>query len=63
MLSIEGSTLNVSNIRRSTVDERFTLVTSEGSVIASGVVVSTICNEEISSGLKMNEVVKGWKHS
>jgi len=61
MLSSDGSTWNVSNIRRSKGDEKFTLVTSEGSVLASGVLVSTICNEEISSGLKMDDIVEGWK--
>jgi hypothetical protein len=61
MLSSDGSTWNVSGIRRSTGAEKFTLVTSEGSVLASGVLVSTICDEEISSGLKMDDVVEGWK--
>ena len=41
--------------------EKFTLVTTEGSVLASGVLVSTICEEEISLGIKVDDIVPGWK--
>jgi hypothetical protein len=61
MQSSGGSAWKVSHIGHSMGDEKFTLVTTEGSVLASGVLVSTICEEEINVGLKMGDVMQGWK--
>ncbi|KAF8161691.1 hypothetical protein B0H34DRAFT_796432 [Crassisporium funariophilum] len=61
MKTSDGSTWQVSNILPSTGDERYTLVTAEGSVLASGVLVSTICEEEVSTGQRLEEVEQGWK--
>jgi len=61
MQSGNGSIGKVSHIGHSVGDEKFTLVTAEGSVLASGVLVSTICDEEIKVGVKMDDVIYGWK--
>ena len=57
----DGSRGKVSHIGVSTSNEKFTLVTAEGSVLASGVLVSTICDEEIQVGVKVDDVIHGWK--
>jgi len=61
MRSSDGSVGKVSHIGHSIDNEKFTLVTAEGSVLASGVLVSTICDEEIKVGAKMDDIMHGWK--
>jgi hypothetical protein len=61
MQSRDGSTRKVSRIGRFVGEEKFTLETTEGSVLASGLLVSTICDSEINTGLKMDDVMHGWK--
>lgn len=61
MQSSDGSAWKVSQIGHSVGNEKYTLVTTEGSVLASGVLVSTICEEEIRVGLKMDDVMPIWK--
>lgn len=41
--------------------DKFTLETTEGSVLASGLLVSTICEEEINPGTRMDDIMPGWK--
>jgi hypothetical protein len=61
MQSSDGSVWKVSRIGQSIGDKKFTLETTEGSVLASGVLVSTICDSEVKVGLKMDDVMVGWK--
>jgi len=61
MMSSDGSAWEVSHIARSIGEEKFTLVTTEGSVLASGILVSTICEEEITVGHTWSDVLRGWK--
>ncbi|KAF8159150.1 hypothetical protein B0H34DRAFT_702277 [Crassisporium funariophilum] len=57
----DGSAWQVSNIHQSRANEKYTLVTSEGSVLASGVLVSTICDEAVGTGQKLDDVLPDWK--
>jgi len=57
----DGSRGKVSHIGASVSNEKFTLVTADGSVVASGVLVSTICDEEIQVGAKVGDIMHGWK--
>ncbi|KAF8167114.1 hypothetical protein B0H34DRAFT_680314 [Crassisporium funariophilum] len=61
MKTSDGSSWKVSNISRSMGEERYTLVTSEGSVLASGVLVSTVCEEEMRSEQALDDVMDAWK--
>lgn len=61
MQTADGSEWKVSRIGHFVGDEKFTLVTTEGSVLASGLLVSTLCEEEIKSGSKMDDVMPAWK--
>ncbi|GKZ31187.1 hypothetical protein AbraIFM66950_011399 [Aspergillus brasiliensis] len=56
-----GAPWIVSRVKHVSGSEKFTLETTEGSVLASGLLVSTICEEEISTGLRMEEIMNDWK--
>jgi hypothetical protein len=51
----------VSKIRKYSSSEKYTLVTNEGTLLASGILVSTICEEEIVSGGEVTELLTIWK--
>lgn len=53
--------LVVTNITKSVAEERFTLISTEGTVLASDVLVSTLCDEEIVPGKKLNDVLPSWR--
>ncbi|KID84696.1 hypothetical protein MGU_08041 [Metarhizium guizhouense ARSEF 977] len=61
MQSSDGSAWKVSRIGHSVGVDKFTLETTEGSVLASGLLVSTICEEEINAGTRMDDIMPGWK--
>lgn len=54
----EGKITSVSKFWK---EERFTLVTKKGSAFASGVLVSTICDDAFKEGMKFPDVLRGWK--
>jgi hypothetical protein len=57
----DGTTGKVSGINQFIGSERYTLVTTVGTVLASGVLVSTICDEEVHTGLNMDGVMDDWR--
>ncbi|RFU73236.1 nacht nucleoside triphosphatase [Trichoderma arundinaceum] len=57
----EGSAWKVSRIGHYVGAEKFALETTEGSVLTSGLLISTICEEEISAGVKVYDIMAGWK--
>ncbi|GIJ91956.1 hypothetical protein Asppvi_010931 [Aspergillus pseudoviridinutans] len=59
--SRNASPWTVSRIKYVSGSEKYTLETTDGSILASDVLVSTICEEEISTGLKMEEIMHDWK--
>jgi hypothetical protein len=61
MMSSDSSPWKVSRIGHFVGAEKFTLETAEGSVLASGLLVSTVCEEEISPGIRMDDIMPGWK--
>lgn len=61
MKSSDGSVRRVSRIGHAMGKEKYTLVTTEGSVLASGMLVSTMCSEGISDEKAVNDTVNDWK--
>lgn len=61
MLSWDGATAVVTHIKRSTGPEKYTLVTTEGTVIASSLYVSTLCETEIRDDLDADVALGDWK--
>lgn len=58
-----GEVLTVTNIVNGTMDEQYTLETAEGTVIASGMFVSTLCAEELEGGKKpFNATIEDWQY-
>jgi hypothetical protein len=51
--------MEVADISHSVGNKKFTLITTEGSMLVSSVLVSTVCDEEINIGLRMNDVTCG----
>jgi hypothetical protein len=54
----EGLVISISISRKS---EKFTLVTKKGIAFASGVLISTICDDSFEDGMKLSLVLAKWK--
>ena len=47
VITHKGEIFSITNVTRSTMNEKYTLETSEGTVLASGILVTTLCGEEV----------------
>lgn len=53
VISSEGDVLVITEINKAMMEDKYTLETSDGTVIASGIFVSTLCEEEINNGKQL----------
>lgn len=51
----------IAHIRQGHSDEKYALVTAAGTVLASDMLVSTICDEQVETGAKLLEVIPDWQ--
>ena len=62
IIAANGDVLSVTDIKHDVMHERYTLETVEGTVIASGIFVSTLCAEELEGGKKpFNTTIQDWQ--
>lgn len=62
LISPDGSTLRVTTVNNINMQDQYTLSTIDGTVLASGVFVSTICSEEFAGGENLwNEKLEAWR--
>ncbi len=61
MRAADGEELSVVDVSQVRLSEKYALETTDGTVLASDVFVSTICDEEVSAGEQLfNEKMKDW---
>jgi hypothetical protein len=61
MISSNGDIVSVIDVSTVTMDEKYTLETSKGTVLAADLLVTTICNEELSGEKHLFEAtIKDW---
>jgi predicted RNA-binding protein len=62
VLSAEGDVIDVIDVNRLILNEKYTLVTEDGTILGSGIFVTTLCNEEIVDGEKLfDATIKKWR--
>lgn len=62
LVNSDGNKLSVIDIKKTTHDEKYTLETSEGTVLASNFFVTTLCKEEVTIGEQpFDLVIEDWK--
>lgn len=63
MISAQG-TKSIMSVKPVQLDNKYTLLTTDGTVLASDIFVSTICSEEIDGGEKLfKEKMENWRNN
>lgn len=60
-LFMENGFCEITNIKTMVLDDKYTLITEDGTVISSGIFSSTICDSDIDENLSFDENLKKWK--
>lgn len=60
-LFLENGFCEITNIKTMVLDDKYILITEDGTVISSGIFSSTICDSDIDENLSFDENLKKWK--